>query len=210
VRDVKEAGEHEGARVGELNAPLPRDWMRGAAAPVRGALLGLILENPAGGGTLTSRLRARLGETWNVDRSNVYRLLAALQREGLVRCVNEPRRGEAHSMQVVFHPTPLTAGAVSDWMASALPREPVRRGIEAKLAVASERDMPSVRHSVARYHAECLELAQSMPSSQRSPSSFAQLAADCARDAILRVLQAEIEWAQSTLTRIEEYAASGR
>lgn len=203
-------GEHEGTRVGESKAPPPREWMKGAAAPVRGALLGLILENPAGGGTLTSRLRARLGDTWNVDRSNVYRLLTGLQREDLVRCVNEPRRGETHSMQVVFHPTPLTQLAVSDWMASALPREPVRRGIEAKLAVAGERDLPSVRHSLARYRAECLELAQSIPPSQRAPSSFSQLAADCARDAIVRVLQAEIEWVQATLARIEDYAARSR
>lgn len=206
----RQPGEREGARVGELKARLPRAWMKGTAAPVRGALLGLILEHPAGGGALTSRLRARLGETWNVDRSNVYRLLAGLQREGLVRCVNEPRRGETHSMQVVFHPTPLTALAVSDWMASAVPREPVRRGIEAKLAVAGERELPSLRHSLQRYRAECLELAQSMPPSQRSPSSFSQLTADCARDAILRVLQAEIEWVQATLARIEEYVARPR
>jgi hypothetical protein len=96
-------------------------------------------------------------------------------------------------MQVVFHPTPLTQLAISDWMASALPREPARRGIEAKLAVADERDLPSLRHSLQRHRAECLELAQSMPPSQSPPSSFAQLSADCARDAILRVLQAEIE-----------------
>lgn len=206
----RQPGEREGARVGESSASPPREWMRGAAAPVRGALLGLILEGPAGGGTLTSRLRARFGDTWNVDRSNVYRLLTGLQREGLVRCVNEPRRGEAHSMQVIFHPTPLTQLAISDWMASALPREPVRRGIEAKLAVAGERDLPSLRHSLVRHRAECLELAQSVPPSQRSPSSFSQLAADCARDAILRALQAEIEWVQATLARIEEYVAARR
>lgn len=181
--------------------------MKGAAAPVRGALLGLLLESPAGGGVLTNRLYARLGDTWKVDRSNVYRLLTGLEREGLVRCVNAPRRGDTHSTQVVFHPTELTERAISDWMASALPREPVRRGIEAKLAVATDGDLAGVCGSLRHYRAECLALAQALPPAERQPSTFSQLATDCARDAILSGLQAEIRWAEHTLQRIREYAA---
>jgi DNA-binding PadR family transcriptional regulator len=208
---TKSRARRHGAGVGDWmsdpRSPLPRGWMKGAAAPVRGALLGLLLESPAGGGVLTTRLRARLGDTWKVDRSNVYRLLAGLEREGLVRCVNEPRRGENHSTQVIFHPTPITERAISYWMASVLPREPVRRGIEAKLAVATDRDLAGVCRSLRHYRAECLVLAQAMPPAEREPATFSQLAIDCARDAILSGLQAEVGWAEHTLERIREYAA---
>jgi hypothetical protein len=41
--------------------------MRGPSTPLRGALLGLLLERPGHGGDLASRLATRLGETWRVD-----------------------------------------------------------------------------------------------------------------------------------------------
>lgn len=195
-----------GDHTTELRKPLPRGWMKGASAPLRGALLGLLLDGPAGAGVLTTRLRARLGEPWKIDRKDVYRLLEGLEREGLVRCVNEPRRSDAHSLQMVFYQSEITAAAVADWMASALPREPVRRGIEAKLAVAGEADLRGVRRSLRAYEAECLTLAQTLPAAERQPRTFSQLMLDCARDAMLSGLQAEIEWAQQTLRRIEEYA----
>jgi DNA-binding PadR family transcriptional regulator len=184
--------------------------MKGASAPLRGALLGLLLEGPAGGGVLTTRLRSRLGEPWKVDRSDVYRLLGGLEREGLVRCVNEPRRGEAQSTKMVFHATEITAVAVADWMGSALPREPVRRGIEAKLAVAGEGDVASVRRSLRSYQAECLSLAQALVPARHPPRTVSELLVDCARDGMLCGLQAEIEWTQRTLQRIEAYARRAR
>ncbi len=46
-------------------------WMRGPSTPLRGALLGLLLERPGHGGDLANRLAARLGETWRVDTNDV-------------------------------------------------------------------------------------------------------------------------------------------
>ena len=49
--------------------------MRGGSAPLRGALLGLLLERPGHGGELANRLVTRLGDTWRIDSNDVYRLL---------------------------------------------------------------------------------------------------------------------------------------
>ncbi len=40
--------------------------MRGPSTPLRGALLGLLLERPGHGGDLAHRLVGRLGETWRI------------------------------------------------------------------------------------------------------------------------------------------------
>ena len=57
--------------------------MRGPSTPLRGALLGLLLERPGHGGDLANRLAARLGETWRVDTNDVYRLLEQLGEDGV-------------------------------------------------------------------------------------------------------------------------------
>lgn len=179
--------------------------MRGASTPLRGALLGLVLERPGHGGELAHRLRIRLGETWRVDGNDVYRLLEGLEREGLLSGVEQAIRGR-RGTRVVYEPTEQTAAAVCDWMQTLLPREPLRRGIEAKLAVATERDVASVRVALRQYERECLELVQAIVPGTSEPRSWAQLFLDCTRDGVLRGLQAEIEWAGRTVARIEEHA----
>jgi hypothetical protein len=70
-----------------------KKWMRGASTPLRGALLGLLLERPGHGGDLVHRLIARLGDTWRINPDDVYRLLTRLDEEGLAYRARNP--GEA-------------------------------------------------------------------------------------------------------------------
>ena len=79
-----------------VQATSTKRWMRGASAPLRGALLGLLLERPGHGGELANRLIARLGETWRIDPNDVYRLLKQLEAEGLATS-REEHRGAATS-----------------------------------------------------------------------------------------------------------------
>lgn len=179
--------------------------MRGASTPLRGALLGLLLERPGHGGDLASRMRMRLGEAWRMDSNDVYRLLEGLEAEGLIIATEEPIKGKRVGTRVVYHPTEQASAAVEDWMQTLLPREPVRRGIEAKLAVAREHDLPSLRRALRQYERECLELAQMIPSTAELPCSWTALLLDCTRDGIRRILRSEMDWANHTITRIERY-----
>jgi len=118
--------------------------MRGPVAPFRGVLLGLLLERPGHGYDLANRLVARLGETWRFEPKHVYRLLDRLEEEGLVSSVQEPRRGNERRTLLVYHPTEETSPALRCWMQTLTPREPVRLGMHAKLAVAGPEDVPSL------------------------------------------------------------------
>ncbi len=187
-----------------------RGWMRGASTPLRGALLGLLLERPGHGGELANRLLSRLGETWRIDSNDVYRLLEQLERDGLASSCEEPRRGNQRRTRLVYHPTEQTAVALTTWMETLLPREPVRLGLQAKLAVAREEDLPRLLIALREYERECLQLAQAVFPTEAQVRSWAALIMDCTRDSIYGLLQAEIDWAGRTRRRIEEHAPDGR
>jgi DNA-binding PadR family transcriptional regulator len=173
-------------------------------------LLGLLLERPGHGGDLANRLLARLGETWRMDAGDIYRLLTGLEEEGLVVCHEEPRRGNPRRTRAVYHATEQTARALTVWMETLLPREPVRRSLQAKLAVAREEDAPRLRLALKEYERECLLLARSISPADGEPRSWAALCVDCTRDGVNGMLQAEVDWANRTLGRIDEYVANRR
>lgn len=189
-----------------------RGWMQGASTPLRGALLGLALERPGHGGDLASRLVGRLGETWRIDTNDVYRLLDQLVADGLLEDLEEPRRENRRRTRVVYHPTAQAEDAMTAWMETLLPREPVRLGLQAKLAVARDQDAPRLIVALREYERECLHLAQLVsPASRLQQGSWTALVMDCTRDAVWGQLQADIDWAARTRRRINErMQAQGR
>jgi DNA-binding PadR family transcriptional regulator len=181
--------------------------MRGGSTHIRGALLGLLLERPGHGGELANRLHMRLGETWRVDNSDVYRLLEGLEEDGLAVAREEPKPGKRIGTRVVYHPTDRTPEALTVWIEMLLPREPFRLGLHAKLAVARGDDVGRLGVALKEHRRECLTLAQMVSPSDASPGSWGALFLDCTRDGVYGMLQAEIDWANRTLSRIEEYAS---
>jgi DNA-binding PadR family transcriptional regulator len=182
--------------------------MRGASASVRGALLGLVLERPGQGGDLANRLRIRLGETWKLDSNDVYRLLEGLEQEGLVQSVAAPHSESGRRPIVTYHPTDETAGALTVWMETLLPREPVRLALQAKLAVARPEDADRMMDALTEYEESCLMLAQLVaPSIGEGSRSWTALCLECTRDAAYSQLEAEVRWAARTRERIAEQVA---
>lgn len=179
-------------------------WMRGASASVRGALLGLILERPGHGGDLANRLQVRLGETWRLDSNDVYRLLEQLQEEDLVQTRAAPKPNGTGRPATIYHPTSHTAKALTMWMETLLPREPVRLALQAKLAVARIEDAPRMMIALKDYEQSCLSLAQLVTPSSGQPHSWTALCMDCTRDAAFTQLHAEIIWAARTRQRLAE------
>jgi DNA-binding PadR family transcriptional regulator len=185
--------------------PQTARWMRGASASMRGALLGLVLERPGQGGDLANRLRIRLGETWKLDPNDVYRLLEGLQQEGLVQAHEEPPRNGARRATVTYHPTPRTAMALTTWIETLLPREPVRMALQAKLAVARPQDAERMMKALLEYEQSCLMLASLVaPPALEGQQSWTALCLECTRDAAHSQLEAEINWAERTRMRIAE------
>lgn len=186
-------------------SPEKTRWMRGPSTPLRGALLGLLLERPGHGGDLANRLAARLGETWRVDTNDVYRLLEQLEKTGLAVSRDEPKRNNHRRTHLVYHPTEEASEALTLWMETLLPREPVRLGLQAKLSVAREEDAHRLLAALRAYERECLMLAQLVSPTNGSGRSWTSLCLDCTRDAVYAQLEVEITWASRTRQRINEF-----
>jgi DNA-binding PadR family transcriptional regulator len=182
-------------------------WMQGAATPLRGALLGLVLERPAHGGDLANRLITRLGQAWRIEPKDVYRLLRQLQEEELLGSREEELRGRHRGAHLVYRPTERTASAFVCWMETLTEREPIRLGLQAKVMVGREEDIPRLRLALAEHERECLALAALVLPGEDRPRSWLALRLDCTRDEVHGMLQAEIAWATRTRRRIDEYAA---
>ncbi|MGO9488162.1 MAG: PadR family transcriptional regulator [Solirubrobacteraceae bacterium] len=182
--------------------------MRGPSTPLRGALLGLLLERPGHGGDLANRLAARLGETWRVDTNDVYRLLDQLERTGLAVSRDEPKRDRR--THLVYYPTDRTAGALTLWMETLPPREPVRLGLQAKLSVARQQDASRLLRALRAYEQECLVLAHVICPNDGQACSWAALCADCSRDAVHAQLRSDVDWAARTQRRIDEFVQVSR
>jgi DNA-binding PadR family transcriptional regulator len=180
-------------------------WMRGPSTPLRGALLGLLLERPGHGGDLASRLSTRLGETWRVDTNDVYRLLEQLEKTGLAISRDEPKRSNRGQTHLVYHPTEETSAALTLWIETLLPREPVRLGLQAKLSVAREQDAPRLLNALKAYERECLVLTQLVGPTQPAARSWPALCVNCTREGVYAQLQTEIDWAARTRRRINEF-----
>jgi len=190
-------------------SPEKTRWMRGPSTPLRGALLGLLLERPGHGGDLANRLASRLGETWRVDTNDVYRLLEQLENTGLAVGRDEPKRNNERRMHLVYHPTEETAEALTLWMETLLPREPVRLAMQAKLSVARPEDGQRLLVALRAYERECAALARLVSPGDGRAQSWAALCIDCTRDAVYAQLQTEIDWATRTKRRINEFLKGG-
>jgi DNA-binding PadR family transcriptional regulator len=179
--------------------------MRGSSTSLRGGLLALVLERPGHGYELANRLADRLGETWLIVPKDIYRLLEGLEKDGLL-LLSEEREPGRRLRRLVYYPTDLTARAVSEWMETLIPKEPMRMGIRAKVAVARERDARLLLLALRGYEQECLRLLKLAPPPANVPS-WKGLLVDCTRDAVDAQLRCEVEWARRTRRRVEEYIA---
>lgn len=199
----------EASSSGAKSSAMESDvWMRGSSTALRGGLLALVLERPSHGYELANRLADRLGKTWQVVLKDTYRLLEGLEEDGLLS-VSEEREAGRRQRRLVYYPTDLTAGAVSSWMETLVPKEPMRMGIRAKVAVAREQDARSVLLALRAYEQECLRMLRLAPLAA-SVLSWKGILVDCTRDAVDTQLRCEVEWARRTRRRIEEYLARDR
>jgi DNA-binding PadR family transcriptional regulator len=181
--------------------------MQGSSASLRGALLGLLLQHPGHGGDLVGRLKRRLGDTWQIDVTDVYRLMKRLEEEGLARSVVDQRSANDSRPRLIYHPTETTAEAVRCWMETLMPREPVRLALLAKLAVAGPEDVPTIVRVLRAYERDCVSLAQLVLPTDVRPDSWESMFIDGTRDAVYRMLRAEVDWSVGMRQRIAEFAA---
>lgn len=181
-------------------------WMRGSS-PLKGALLGLLLQHPGHGYDLANRLSRRLGPAWQIEAKRLYPMLQQLERAGLVSseaiACNGPTR-----RRLVYSPTERAQSALTDWMATGVSTEPFRAELQAKLAVARGEDVPRLLAGLDRYEQECSTLLEASSEDLPRPRSLCALAIFLTRTAALTRLRAELEWVGLARQAIAELAAT--
>lgn len=145
-----------------------------------------------------------------MDTNDVYRLLEQLEKTGLAVSRDEPKRNNLRRTHLVYYPTDETPEALTLWMETLLPREPVRLGLQAKLSVAREEDAYRLLEALKAYGRECLLLAQLVSPTDARGRSWTALCLECTRDAVYAQLQVEIDWAARTRRRINEFLERGQ
>jgi DNA-binding PadR family transcriptional regulator len=183
-----------------------RDWMRGSS-PLKGALLGLVLQRPGHGYDLANRLDRRLGPAWQITAKDLYRMLEQLERAGLVSSRRVFSDGPTGNRRV-YSPTELAEPALTEWMHTSTRMAPVRAEFQAKIAVARAQDAPRLLAALESYERECFALFKA--SSQDAPliRSFAGIAVHLSRSSARLHLRAELEWIVLARRLISEVAMS--
>jgi DNA-binding PadR family transcriptional regulator len=179
-------------------------WMRGSS-PLKGALLGLLVQHPGHGYDLALRLHRRLGPAWQIEAKGLYPMLQQLERAGLVSsekvaCLG-PTRG-----RVIYSPTERAQQALTEWMRAGRSTEPLRVELHAKLAVARREDVPLLLRALDDYERDCLKLLSA--SAERFPQagSLTALAMNLTRSAALMRLRSELEWIALARREIAAFA----
>ncbi len=183
-----------------------RDWMRGSS-PLKGALLGLVMQRPGHGYDLANRLDRRLGPAWQITAKDLYRMLEQLERAGLVSSRRVLSDGPTGNRRV-YTPTERAELALTEWMNAGTRMAPVRAEFQAKIAVARSQDAPRLLASLDAYERECFALFNASAQDTPPISSFAGIAMHLSRASARLHLRAELEWIVLARRLIAEVATS--
>lgn len=181
-------------------------WMRGSS-PLKGALLGLIMQHPGHGYDLANRLNRRLGPAWQIEAKGLYPMLQQLERAGLVLSEAIDCSGPT-GRRVVYYPTERAQGALTEWMAASGPTEPVRAELQAKLAVARSEDAPRLLAALDCHERHCHAMLSASSEEFPRARSWAALTMGLTRTAALIRLRAELDWVVLARQAIAEFAAA--
>jgi DNA-binding PadR family transcriptional regulator len=177
------------------------------SSPLRGALLGLVLEHPGHPGGLASRLEMRLGPAWQVDPKDIGRTAKRLQKLGLLASDENPAAA-ATDRRTVYFPTHRTQAALTEWMEMGVQIKPIRVELQAKMAVARPQDIPRLLAAFDVYERECFALLKTSGVKLAPPTSLTAVGIHLARRSALAHLRAEIKWITEARRMLTEFAAS--
>jgi DNA-binding PadR family transcriptional regulator len=176
---------------------------------VRHGLLALLTSAPKYGYQLRAEFEAAAGGTWPLNIGQVYTTLQRLERDGLVRALEETDDG-----QRPYEITGQGRDELSRWLLTPLPRELQARSelaLKVSLAVSVGADVPTVLQAQRR---ATIDLLQTLRANRRAdepagppgqgPSAGSYPADVLAADALAFAAEAEVRWldhVEATLKR---------
>jgi DNA-binding PadR family transcriptional regulator len=169
---------------------------------LKGPLLALLLAEPGYPSQLAGRLSELVGPAWGVETDDAYSIMERFEKLGLA---SSTRRigSRPHQVVIEYQATELTARAVEEWMASPLPKEPIRTELWARIAVARPEDAPHILRALEEYEQARLDL-MSECTKELGVRSWAELKVELARLGVALEIESDLKWADYARGGIEE------
>jgi hypothetical protein len=200
------------------------------------AVLGLVIEEPGPPHRLTAKLRQRLSSAEFVD-SNVYSALTRLERDGLVRAIEDGaeeapvarlaavatmpaarraaarRTPGARTDSRMFEATPAGVRHFEEWLLGSSSAPPLRDELHMKVALCQPHNLPRLIELVYGQELVCLGRVQELRRSfQRmqppAPERWSGLVLVHVRDAELSFWEARLTWLQGVRESLERMHAA--
>ncbi|MHB1538537.1 MAG: PadR family transcriptional regulator [Acidimicrobiales bacterium] len=179
---------------------------RRSPGSLRTAVLAALVEQPAHGYDLTTRLNRRMGPALQVDARRVYEVLEQLERDGLAASAAEHTRSAPHRPRRVFNATELGRETHAGWIRERQPPPLVRADIHALVAFSTPDHARQLLGTLEEYELDCIELQESAVEIEVPNGSWRSRMINLARAALAEQLQAELRWITRVRREIEEYS----
>jgi DNA-binding PadR family transcriptional regulator len=181
----------------------PKPGRLDGSAPIKAAVLAVLLEGPGHGYDVAKRVNKRLG-TWAIKPKHIYELLKQLEAAGLVRFRREPI-DKSPGFRKVFYPTEAARQARQDWFASRPALSVLRADIHARIAFSTEADVPELIRALAEYRSDLLEAIQQNAIRWAQPrDSWLGFVIEHLRSEVDKQCEAEIAWANAFSKDLKE------
>lgn len=193
----------------------PKKALLAGRSPLRAATLAAVLEGPAHGYEIASRVKLRVGPSWRIHAKHLYSVLDALEEDGLVRSEDMSDEGPRKPGQrrlkdrdrTVYFPTPEAARARTEWMGAPASLSLVRADIEARLVFSRSEEAPILLEVLDRYEQDIIAALEANAAVDTPRVSWLGMMLSAARASVSKRLDAERAWISSTRRDIEEFIA---
>lgn len=183
---------------------------RRSQGSLRTAVLAALVEQPAHGYDLTTRLNRRLGPVHNVDARRVYEVLEQLEKDGLATCSEEHAASAPHRARRVFSATDDGRDTHAGWLADRQSPPLARADIHVLVAFSGPEQAEQLLATLEEYELDCIEMLERTGALEVQHASWRSRMIGLGRAAVAEQLQAELRWITRVRREIEEYRALSR
>ncbi len=184
--------------------------------PAKDAILGLIVDRPGYGYSVKQRFDECLSVA-EFSESIVYGAIDSLIKDGYIEEIpssadtRHKRRGRRNAS---VRSTPKGLERFDEWMAEALPPDPIRDELRMRLAVCKPRHVPRLLELVQAHEQLCVDRIAVLKQLQAEQLPADKMTLPQAIEAMLseaeaKGLQAKLEWLQKLRPTLHRYAPSG-
>jgi DNA-binding PadR family transcriptional regulator len=175
-------------------------------SPLKGAVLGLLVQGPSYGYELANRLERQLGPGWSIVRPSLYRMLRGLDSDGLVSCAQVFE--DTSSARIMYEATDQAEAALVAWMDTPVSFDEAQLQLQARMVVARPEDLPRLLVALNQHERALFskrnEVRQGRPTQHSLRASMMLLV----REASMQRINADLLWLDMARQTIRTLLAS--